>query len=529
MKKFLLIIATIFLGFITSTFSQISFEWIKTFNGPNNGYDNLSAIALDDSGNIYVTGNASKCTTLKYNPLGEIQWIREYDNPDSNGVLSVGISIDNFNNVFVIGKHFQNSVGYHIPVIVKYNSDGEIIWEKELLIQVSWPLFLKFDSVGNIYLVGEVYQNGNDMFVTKLNLNGNQEWYKNFDISGDHDLLWDATIDTNGNVYLLGSIDGNILDIVTLKIDTNGETIWSQIFDGGFGDLPSAITLLDDNKNLIVVGDSDGGNNLLIIKYDSAGVPIWTKTFNTNGSSDHHNCRVLRDAENNIYITGACYQNGWKILTVKYNSDGEMQWYNMFQPPSSNIINNIFIQSGDDGKIFVAGNAGYYSIPYNIYDFITIEYNKLGELERFVKYNGTGNGDDQVSGMVSDRFGNIFVAGTSYRSGTYDDYLIIKYNPTITDLEDDKETLIEDYYLLQNYPNPFNPKTKISWQSPVGSHQRLKVYDMLGNEVSTLVDEFREAGRYETEFDASNLSSGVYFYQLCSGNIMFTKKMLLIK
>ncbi len=62
-----------------------------------------------------------------------------------------------------------------------------------------------------------------------------------------------------------------------------------------------------------------------------------------------------------------------------------------------------------------------------------------------------------------------------------------------------------EYELTQNYPNPFNPSTKISWQSPVGSHQTLKVYDVLGNEVATLVDEFREAGSYEVEFDASNI------------------------
>ncbi len=58
-------------------------------------------------------------------------------------------------------------------------------------------------------------------------------------------------------------------------------------------------------------------------------------------------------------------------------------------------------------------------------------------------------------------------------------------------------------YLHQNYPNPFNPSTKISWQSPVGSWQTLKVYDVLGNEVATLVNEYRNAGSYEVEFNAS--------------------------
>jgi hypothetical protein len=89
--------------------------------------------------------------------------------------------------------------------------------------------------------------------------------------------------------------------------------------------------------------------------------------------------------------------------------------------------------------------------------------------------------------------------------------------------------VIEDYTLEQNYPNPFNPSTKISWQSPVGSLQTLKIYDVLGNEVATLVDEYKPTGKYEVEFDASSLTSGVYFYTLHSGSFVSTKKMILLK
>jgi hypothetical protein len=94
---------------------------------------------------------------------------------------------------------------------------------------------------------------------------------------------------------------------------------------------------------------------------------------------------------------------------------------------------------------------------------------------------------------------------------------------------DDDETLPTEYALLQNYPNPFNPNTTISWQSPVGSHQTIKVFDVLGNEIATLVDEYKPAGRYEVEFDASRLASGIYFYQLKAGEYASVKKMILIK
>jgi hypothetical protein len=86
-----------------------------------------------------------------------------------------------------------------------------------------------------------------------------------------------------------------------------------------------------------------------------------------------------------------------------------------------------------------------------------------------------------------------------------------------------------NFSLEQNYPNPFNPSTKISWQSSVSSWQTLKVFDVLGREVATLVDEYRNAGSYEVEFNASNLPSGVYFYQLKAGPFVETKKMILLK
>jgi|WetSurSiteA1Bulk_404760.scaffolds.fasta_scaffold05387_4 hypothetical protein len=85
------------------------------------------------------------------------------------------------------------------------------------------------------------------------------------------------------------------------------------------------------------------------------------------------------------------------------------------------------------------------------------------------------------------------------------------------------------YSLDQNYPNPFNPSTKISWQLPVGCSQTLKIYDVLGNEVATLVDEYNPAGKYEVEWDASSYPSGVYFYQLKTDEYISTKKMILLK
>ena len=85
------------------------------------------------------------------------------------------------------------------------------------------------------------------------------------------------------------------------------------------------------------------------------------------------------------------------------------------------------------------------------------------------------------------------------------------------------------FVLNQNYPNPFNPTTTISWYSPLSGRQTLKIYDILGNEITTLVNEFKPAGNYEVMFDGSNFPSGVYYYRLQSGKFTETKKLVLLR
>lgn len=102
----------------------------------------------------------------------------------------------------------------------------------------------------------------------------------------------------------------------------------------------------------------------------------------------------------------------------------------------------------------------------------------------------------------------------------------VSFNLT-TDAKD--EAHLPGNFLYQNYPNPFNPSTIISWQSPFFSHQALRIYDLLGSEVATLVDEERQAGFHQIEFDGHSLPSGIYFYRLQTGEFTATKKLLLLK
>ena len=110
---------------------------------------------------------------------------------------------------------------------------------------------------------------------------------------------------------------------------------------------------------------------------------------------------------------------------------------------------------------------------------------------------------------------------------------VMDYMEIVVDVEQITKVTSTGFELSQNYPNPFNPSTKISWQSPTSGWQTIKVFDMLGNEIATLVDEYRNAGSYEIEFKSAvgshQLANGVYFYRLQVGENVETKKMVLLK
>ena len=110
---------------------------------------------------------------------------------------------------------------------------------------------------------------------------------------------------------------------------------------------------------------------------------------------------------------------------------------------------------------------------------------------------------------------------------------IVYGDTTLTGIDDEENLIASDFKLEQNYPNPFNPSTVISYRLPVTSNVTLKVYDILGNEIVTLVNEEKSPGTYEVEFNTSSIkhhpSSGIYFYQLKSGSFVETKKMVLLK
>jgi hypothetical protein len=147
------------------------------------------------------------------------------------------------------------------------------------------------------------------------------------------------------------------------------------------------------------------------------------------------------------------------------------------------------------------------------YDNISYKVNTEGIGNRYVRLRLTTSNNFNPSYSITQRFASESVLGKSSLQE-------VNYKGSLG---------VDTYDLSQNYPNPFNPSTTIKYQIPNDGNVTLKVYDILGREVTTLVDEFKNEGRYEVNFNASKLASGVYIYKIQSGDFISSKKMLLIK
>ena len=183
------------------------------------------------------------------------------------------------------------------------------------------------------------------------------------------------------------------------------------------------------------------------------------------------------------------------VDTISYR-----QWYGTWRfIMTAEAIENIF------GKEVTCKSISANMIFMNNNEKWTDEFGLISGI------NSTGNGYHILKGCV--------VNGVLYGDTSM----------VVTNINDDK--LVTGFILEQNYPNPFNPETVISFSIPAASNVQLKIYDVLGKEVSTLVNEYKQPGKYSINYSAKNneLASGIYFYSLSANNFYMTKKLLYLK
>jgi len=138
------------------------------------------------------------------------------------------------------------------------------------------------------------------------------------------------------------------------------------------------------------------------------------------------------------------------------------------------------------------------------------------------------NSDDLILSITLNN-GTLYAGGRQKSLSNIPNSGIAAISEQVTGIKEADNSTPKEFKLFQNFPNPFNPSTTISWQSPAGGWHTLKVYDVLGNEVATLIDEYKPAGIHNVKCKMNNLASGIYFYQIKAGDFIQTKKMILLK
>jgi hypothetical protein len=232
------------------------------------------------------------------------------------------------------------------------------------------------------------------------------------------------------------------------------------------------------------------------------------------------------DDEGYVYIIGSTAGTDEKTdyLTLCYAPDGTLKWAETYGGPVGDDDNGSLIALDGKGSVYVSGTS-VGSLGEE--EIATIKYDALqGNIIWDSRY---GDGSPcSASSLVIDPFGNLVLGGIYLDDPGYR-VVVIKYCEVPVSVAEGEISLVEHYALCQNFPNPFNPSTAIEFSLPQSAHVTLKVYDILGRQVATLVAEDYPAGTFTAVWDADAMASGVYFYQLTAGSYVETKKMMLIR
>jgi hypothetical protein len=537
---------------------SVDTAWVRIYDGPDSNEDYPTAMGMDGTGNVIVTGYSKQndtvydYVTIKYYPGGDTAWLRKYNETGHSNGGANAMAVDIYGNAYVTGysKGLGTAMDY---ATVGYGSNGYVFWVS----RYNGPgnlddnaSAIAVDGSIKIYVTGSCKISDNDWdYVTiKYNPSGDTIWVRRYNGPGNsYDMASALTLDDSGYVYVTGYSQGSDsgYDFTTIKYTPAGDTAWIRRYNGpGNGDdYPNTIAL-DGSRNVYVCGYSysnETSDDYTVIKYHPNGDTAWVRRYNGPYNSSDNAYAMVLDHSENVYITGssATGDDNTGYATIKYSSDGDSLWVRIYEGPGNGEDGARAIAVDDSDNIYVTGRS--YGGSETGDDYATIKYYPNGDTAWVIRYNSPANNTDVASAITVDDSGNVYVTGTSYNSLTYTDYTTIKYvkKPSAVGNEVESSEKPSEFTLSQNYPNPFNPTTTIKFKVQgsrfkVPVHTTLKIYNVRGQMVRTLVDEPKSTGDYTIQWDGKNdkgeqLSSGVYFYQLKVGDYTSAKKMVLLK
>lgn len=522
MKKIILIVAI--LSTSVGLFSQPTLQWAKTYNGIGTFQNDISSdMVTDQFGNVIVTGASydtsgtgnSDIITIKYDPNGNVIWSKVLSLGSGDSPYKIGI--DNNNDIIIVGYTYSVAVeGF----VAKYNSGGVFLWSKIFTSGVgNFHYFssVKFDASNNIYASGM----GAAVFFSKLTSSGTVLWtidnpsvstYIYYSIVGEFD------IDNYGDIYIAGiqiisdsvGFDPSNNDFILSKYDTNGNLIWIKTDTAGGVDdndfyLPSNAVIC--NGNFIYVADplsidaplcpvASPSQKIILSKYDLSGNLITKNQYMYPGSV--YNFPLKMNFNGTDFFIGGISTTDPSLsidsyLIVKADTNCNFIWGKVWAGGDQNEISDIV--SDNSGNVFVTG-ASYFST--GMQNIATNAYDGLGNLLWAIPYNPSVI---TSSGKLSVSINGIYVSGNEVFTGSNNaNFLTLKYNYIAGTYE------YSNAQSLAIYPNPNDGVFGIA-SSPNSVIKFISLFDISGKELRKINIENESAS-----IDVSDIENGCYFF-----------------
>jgi hypothetical protein len=373
----------------------------------------------------------------------------------------------------------------------------------------------------------------------KIDNNGDSLWFNEFEETTNYSTLYSIVKIDDDNYIACGYWREYYPPLIynsvwLIKLNEQGEVIWDKKYhkESNYESDYGVIVKYTNDNNLVISGTI--GGSIFILKTDSVGDEIFYKIYNSYGLLQGlvKSRYISEGLDDSYYLTGSIpiWNHAEDILLIKTNYMGDTLFVKNYNGnpvdwdpnTSSGDESGVYIKVLDSNSIFLGGNGTqrFTNQPLKIILRLDslggISWKHVIESENYSRLFSIeiSNENKLLYLGVDDALPNkIFIIKTSY---------------DITDIPQEQSIPLQ-YFLSQNYPNPFNPITNISYSIPKPSYVTIKIYDILGNEITTLVDDYETVGKYNIEFNGHNLSSGIYLYRMQANNFSETKKIVLLK
>ncbi|UCC79025.1 MAG: T9SS type A sorting domain-containing protein [Candidatus Zixiibacteriota bacterium] len=375
-------------------------------------------------------------------------------------------------------------------------------------------------------------RNTADGYIIKTDASGDTIWTRKYGDSGSESFA-EVTQTSDGGYVAAGYKEepgGYYTDIFAVKIDSVGAIMWSREYGNpSFLDHAKSILQTSDGGYIIcgATGGVGTGSDVWLIKTDSDGNVEWSRTYGDDGYDAGYSLDQTSDGGYIVagYKTILIEPYHHDLYMVKTSSDGTVQWERTYGEGGSDRANSV--RETSDGGFIAAG---------------LMESPVQGGCDIYV-VKTYGNGDLQWSDTMSineadvgycvrqTADGNFVIAGsTTSDDGYINDAFLLKMSPGMVDVENEiVDFMPDEIKLLQNYPNPFNAETNIEFYLSENSNVSVEIFNVLGERIADLLNEPLISGKHVLPWDASEQSSGVYFYRISTGGSSFCRKMLLLK